>query len=170
MVSLERKKRIKKRQKELDKVTKFFNSFFDSIEKLNYEPRSSMILYHVMIEHYIDRILEIKYKTSLLNDIRYEKKTQLLQECKVIDKENFEDLQTLYSMRNIFAHQNIIHERMINDLLGKIQSIRNVKRFEDLGYPEKLLKYLSLFESRYRNKYVKAVSDDMNKTVRNDLD
>jgi hypothetical protein len=99
--------KVKKRLNKINRI--FIGSVDDSIFRKDY--RAAVLLNQVLMEFYIDEILEIHYKSKVFNDLRFEKKIEILKEFKILSLILCENLIIFYGIRNIFAHEIIFDEK-----------------------------------------------------------
>lgn len=93
------------------------------------------------MEFVIDEILFIHFKSKVFNDIRFEKKIEILKEFQIINSDLYNDLVVFYKIRNIFAHEIIFNENKIINLLKSFKTVdsKNMsnnfnQKLEEIGH------------------------------------
>ncbi len=111
-------------QENLERANKMWQIFSNTLNKTKAEPRISAILYHLVIEHYINSILILKSQMKKHSDrLRFDEKLERLNSLNFLTNDEISDFEKIYGIRNMYAHQIDISEEFIKHTLNSIKSI-----------------------------------------------
>ena len=153
---------IKKRLKTINNIWKHFEI---NISKINKEPRSTSILMQVILEFYIDEILEITQKSKEFKKIPYEDKIEKLKNSNILDSISCDDLVIVYKIRNIYAHELIFNEKRVWDRLKSIKSIFDLGHYLQDNLNNCIFRILSIFMKRIQRIYGDILLEEFKKEI-----
>ncbi len=137
--------------KSLSNASKYWMSFQQQIHDNKREPRITAILVHLMIEYYINEIMITRQQMKKQNDkIEFIKKHKMLKKQTKNTTKFVKDVEKLYDIRNMYAHQIEINEKFIE---GKLKTIKFPSQFSQKHFSQTITlpkdtqkKYLKLSE------------------------
>jgi hypothetical protein len=147
-------------QKELDKANDFWGKFVTVLNKSNNEPRIVAILFQVMFEYYIDKILVMLSKPK---DLKFDQKLVILKNSNILGDDYVCTFEVLYDIRNIYAHEIQIYEKRLKDKLNSITHNHDLDEFKKLDSAQH---YFKLADS-HRMGLQRAFLDELIKKIEN---
>ena len=153
---------IAKATKIFEKDNKMWTKYVSNITQIE-DLRVIAILVQAIIEWYLDRLLWINFsKSNVLQDIRYQKKIEILKNQKILDQQLEHDLLKIYDIRNEYAHELEIYEQKIRDILDSVKRQSHVRRNKELDNKQRFLKYTESIIKTLQRTYMSLTVDKLN--------